>query len=157
MEAGLVAQLHHETAIAARPEAVWDALIDVAAWSQWNPTYTDPDGPLVPGKTVRMKLALGPVKVPMRQQVTVVEAPRQLLWHTVNVMPGLMDVDRYFRLTAQPDGTTLFSQGETAQGWMTPVLSPLIKRGVIKGFAALGDALRERVLTGARVGVQADE
>jgi hypothetical protein len=144
----LVARLHHETPIAAPPDVVWKALVDVASWPEWNPTLLSADAPLAPGRTVRMKLRLGRMRVPMRQQILTVEPPHQLVWRSINGMPGMMDVDRVFRVETQPDGSALLIQSETARGPLTPLLMPLLTRRIFDGYVALGDALRDRLEDG---------
>jgi hypothetical protein len=92
-----------------------------------------------------MRLRLGPVRVPLRQRIQRVEPPHLLTWRTTNGLPGLMDVDRTFRLTPAIDGTTKLEQSETASGLLAPLLGPLLARPIVAGFEALGDALRRRV------------
>lgn len=130
--------------LAASPQDVWDALTDVRDWGRWNPTLRRANGPLVVGTTVRMQLRLGPVWVPMRQEVEVVDAPRRLAWRSINGVRGFMDVDREFRLDPV-DGGTRLTQQETATGPGAPVLMPLLHDLIRDGYAALAEALATRV------------
>lgn len=131
------------TVVPATRERVWAALVDVDDWSAWNPTLRDADGPLEPGATVRMRLRLGPVWVPMRQQVRVVEPPERLVWRTITGVPGLLDVDREF-LLADADGGTRLVQQETASGPGSVVL-PLIRAWIHSGYEGIAAGLAERV------------
>jgi hypothetical protein len=131
------------TVVPAARERVWAALVDVDAWSSWNPTLRDADGPLRPGATVRMRLRLGPVWLPMRQQVRVVEPVERLAWRTVTGVPGLLDVDREFVLEDAGTGTRLVQQ-ETASG-PGRVVVPLLRRWILAGYEGIAAGLVDRV------------
>jgi FAD/FMN-containing dehydrogenase len=135
---------YHVTTIAAAPEVVWETLVDVASWSDWNPTLRTSARQLAPGRTVWMWLTLGRLSVPLHQHIRRMEAGRLLTWRTTNGLPGLLDVDRVFQLTANGSGTTLV-QSETTSGLLAPVLAPRLTPAVEAGFAALGTALQRRV------------
>ncbi len=141
-------ELWHETVIRAAPEAVWEALVDVASWRAWNPTFLDPEGPLVPGTTVPMRLRMGPFRMPMQQDIRVVDPPRILAWRSTNLRRGVMDVDRMFAVEAGTGGDTILTQSETASGWAVPFGYPLLRRSILSGFAALGDGLRRHLEEG---------
>lgn len=141
--------LRHEVAIAAPAERVWEALVDVGSWPQWNPTLRDADGPLEVGRWVRMDLQLGPVRIPVRQHVQLVDAPHRLAWRTRNVADGFMDVDRTFEIEPLPGGGVVLRQGETARGPVGPVAMPLLRRWILAGYDDLARALKSRVEDGS--------
>lgn len=141
----MAAELYHATSITSPVGAVWDTFIDVGAWSRWNPTFRTSQHRLTPGRTVWMRLKLGPISEPLRQHVRRVEPGRLLTWRTVHGFPGLMEVDRVFRLTPGDDGTTTLEQSETASGLLARPLTPLLARPILAGFEALGDALPREV------------
>jgi hypothetical protein len=138
-------RLHVATRIAAPVQVVWDVLVDVDAWDEWNPTLATSSDHLAPDQTLWMRLRLGPVRIPLRQRIRRVDPPHLLTWRTTNGLPGLMDVDRTFRLTTAADGTTTLEQSEEASGLLAPLLGPLLARPITAGFEALGEALRRRV------------
>ena len=140
--------LHHRAVIAASPDRVWDALVDVAAWSDWNPTLFDVDGPLEPGSDVSMTLQLGPLRMPMLQHVQEVDGPHRLTWRSRNVADGFMDVDREFEIEPLPGGGVVLHQGETALGPVAPVAMPLLRRWIMAGYADLARALQDRLEDG---------
>ena len=137
--------LHHETVIDASAEEVWEVLADAEHWHEWNPTLRDADGPLVPGRWGRMRLRLGPLTVPMQQHVRTVEERRVLQWRSRNVADGVMDVDRTFEITPNPDGGVVLRQSETARGVVAPVVFPVLRRPILAGYERLAKALKDRV------------
>jgi len=141
--------LHHDTVVAASAQRVWDVLVDVDAWPQWNPTLLDADRPLVPGDHVAMTLQLGPFQVPMLQHVQEVAGPHRLAWRSRNVADGFMDVDRTFVIDPLPGGGVVLRQGETALGPVAPVAMPVLKRWILAGYVDLAQALKARVEDGS--------
>jgi hypothetical protein len=141
-----------ETIIEAPPERVWEILVDVGRWHEWNPTFFDVrEGTLAPGHELRMNLQLGPLKVPMRQQVRTVDPPRELVWRSKQLVPAAaFDVIRSFRLEPAGEGRTRLVQSEHLFGYLAPLMARLIGKLVAKGYENLGRALGERVADGKR-------
>ncbi|HUP15234.1 MAG TPA: SRPBCC domain-containing protein [Acidimicrobiia bacterium] len=138
-------ELRHETAIGATPDAVWQALVDVAAWPEWNPTLSSADGPLGEGKWVAMTLQLGRRRRKVHQHVSPVDVPHRLAWRSRNLFEKFMDVDRTFDLVPTPEGGTLLVQAEVAHGPVAPVALLFLKGKILDGYVALGEALRRRL------------
>lgn len=137
-------ELRHETIIDAPVEQVWRTFTDTDAWPQWNPTLPSAGGPLLVGTTVRMRLRLGPLLLPVRQQVRVVEEPRLIRWTTVSV-PSLFEVDRTFEMWPLAGDRTHFAQYETGSTWLAAKVVPMLERPIEDGYEALAEALRTRL------------
>lgn len=137
-------ELRHEAIIEAPAEEVWEALVDVAAWPEWNPTLLRCDLPLVAGSNVKMKLQLGPLVLPMRQLVLEVDAPRLLRWKT-RQPPGVFEVERSFELQPLAGGRTHFSQYEVGATWVAARIVPLLERPIEEGYRRLAQALDQRL------------
>ncbi len=140
--------LRTETVLDAPPEQVWEMLSDLGAWDTWNPTLfaVRPGSVLEPGREIRMKLRLGPVVVPMRQQVRVVDPPRELRWRSKQLVPApLLDVIRHFRLEPLEGSRTRLIQTEAMSGFLAKPTARLIGKLIVKGYDDLGRALATRV------------
>ena len=141
--------LRTETVIDAPPARVWEILADLPAWDTWNPTLfaVRPGfGALEPGKEIRMKLRLGRIVVPMRQQIRVVDPPHELRWRSKQLVPApALDVIRSFLLEPVEGGRTRLRQNETMTGFLAKPTSKLIGKLVVKGYDDLGRALARRV------------
>ena len=139
-------ELRVETVIDAPPDRVWAVLADFAHWDAWNPTLLHPNGPPVPGTEVRMKLQLGPVKVPMRQQIREVAPPSRLVWRSRQALPQALDVERHFEIEPLDDGRrSRLVQSETTTGWLAGLEVALLGRMIKQGYENMARALAERV------------
>ena len=140
--------LRSETVVDAPPEQVWEVLSHLVAWDAWNPTLfaVRPGSSLEPGREVRMKLRLGGLVVPMRQQIRVVDPPRELQWRSKQMVPApALDVVRSFLLEPLEGGRTRFVQTEAMSGFLAKATSRLIGELVVRGYDDLGRALAARV------------
>jgi hypothetical protein len=139
--------LRVETVIDAPPEEVWRHLVDMKGWNAWNPTLFDVQGGSAePGQEIRMKLRLGRITVPMRQQIRAVDPPREFTWRSKQLVPApALDVVRSFRLEPLDGGRTRLVQTETMSGFLARPTAQLIGKLVVRGYEDLGRALAGRV------------
>jgi len=137
--------LHVETVVDATPEQVWEALADFGSWNEWNPTLFQASGPPAVGSQVRMKLQLGPFKVPMRQQILSIDPPHELVWRSLQPVQSALDVVRRFRVEPLEGGRTRLLQSETTNGFLGAIEVRLLGKAIKRGYANLGQALSRRV------------
>jgi hypothetical protein len=138
-------ELRVETVIEAPPERVWGVLADFAQWDHWNPTLLHPNGPPVPGTEVRMKLQLGRVKVPMRQQIREVAPPHRLVWRSRQPVPQALDVERHFDIEPVDGQRSRLVQSEITTGWLAGIEVALLGGAIKRGYENMARALAERV------------
>lgn len=146
-------ELRYEVIVDAPTARVWEVLVDVAAWPEWNPTLVRCDAPLVAGTDVTMRLQLGPLKLPMRQQILEVDPPRLLRWKTRQV-PGLFEVERTFELKPLAGDRTHLAQYETGATPLAGKVVPLLERPIEDGYVNLAAALAARVAALGAEGAQ---
>lgn len=141
--------LRSETVLDAPPDRVWEILADLAAWDTWNPTlFAVRPGTetLEVGKEIRMKLRLGRIVMPMRQQIRMVDPPHELRWRSKQLVPApALDVNRSFRLEPFDGGRTRFVQSEAMSGFLAKPTSRALGKLIVKGYEDLGRALAGRV------------
>lgn len=141
-----VPELRTETIIDAAPEQVWEILVDMARWDEWNPTLFKVKGEPIVGEEVRMKLRLGRFRVPMRQRILVVDRPRELVWNSLQPLPGALDVIRRFQLEVVGSGAqTRLVQSEATAGYLARIEVMLLGRAIVEGYEQLARALARRV------------
>lgn len=149
------AGVRSEVVLDAPPERVWAVLADMPGWNIWNPTLFDVRRPAsatddhwepAPGMEVRMTLRLWKLKVPMRQQVRVVEPPHELVWRSKQMLPAsAFDVIRTFRLAPVEGGKTRLIQFEQGSGFLAHAIFCVIGKGVTDGYDAMVKALVQRL------------
>ena len=139
-------QLRTEMEIDAQAERVWAVLTDFTSWDQWNPTLFKASGNPVVGTEIRMKLRLGRLTVPMRQQVRVLDPPRELVWRSKQLVPAAaLDVVRHFVLEPLGDDRCRLVQSEDTTGFLASLEVLLLGRTIERGYENLGRALAARV------------
>ncbi len=135
-----------ETAIdiAAPPRAVWDVLVDFAAYPDWNPFIRRLQGEARVGARLEVTVQ-PPGGKPMTFKPTVLAADpaRELRWLGRVLLPGLFDGEHGFRLEPTAGGCRLH-HGETFTGLLVPLFGRMLD-GTAQGFGALNQALKERV------------
>jgi hypothetical protein len=138
-----------ETVLVEAPvAAVWAVLTDTAAYPDWNPFITELTGDLVAGSRLRARIAPpGGRSMVFRPTVTVVETGRRFEWLGHLGVPGVFDGRHSFTLEPVGDATRVV-QAEEFSGALAPFTGSMLRR-TQQGFAAMNEALRERVLATA--------
>lgn len=142
-------EIYTEIEIAASPAQVWRALLDVAAYPDWNPFIVRVAGSLEPGSRPDVSIQLQPGRCVSFKPVVIRRLDnRELRWIGRTGFAGLFDGEH--SLAIEPDGAgSLFVQREIFSGVLLPFLWPRLKRRVAAGFDAMNGALKLRVESGA--------
>ncbi|MDQ6616802.1 MAG: SRPBCC domain-containing protein [Actinomycetota bacterium] len=145
--------VHDHIDIDASPERVWQVFTDFRSFPSWNPFIRKMKGELLPGRRLRITLRLGRRMLRFRPRVTVVRPARELRWLARQRIPRLFDVERGFEFEPRGPSRTRFVQFEIGRGLMAPIVMPIMRRRIAKGYAALNKALKARAEgTGGMVG-----
>jgi len=135
-----------ETAIdiAASPQAVWNVLVDFAAYPDWNPFIRRLQGEATVGARLEVTVQ-PPAAKPMTFKPTVLAAApaRELRWLGRVPMPGLLDGEHGFRLEPTAGGCRLH-HGEEFRGILVPLFGRMLDT-TARGFTAMNEALKQRV------------
>lgn len=138
-------EIHTEIEIAAPPEAVWEVLAAIDAWSEWNPVIggVKLDGPLREGTPGRLMLVLPPPagRRTLAVRLVTVRPGRELAWK--GGVPGVVEGRHGFRLERSGEGTRLVHT-EVFSGVLAPVLVRLLRGQLGKGYRRLNQGLRNR-------------
>jgi hypothetical protein len=137
---------HIETRIDihASPEAVWEVLMDVDGYGEWNPFMTIEERP-VAGERVTVRLTPpGKPTTTFTPEVLVADG-RELRWRGKLLVDGLYDGEHAFTLEERPDGTTRLVHGETFSGLLVGPVNWWLGDATERGFVAMNEALAERV------------
>jgi hypothetical protein len=131
--------------IAAPAECVWEALTDVARWSDWSHWLAWDSG--TPALGERLQLRLTPPDgggYAFAPEVIVLDAPRHFAWIGRTGAPGVFDGEHHFVLTPIDQGTRLENR-ERYSGILSPLMRHLpMMKGAKAGFDAMNEELRAR-------------
>jgi len=144
----MTAELRTFVHIDATPERVWQVLVDLPAYPQWNPFITSVEGPFAVGG--RVSITLLPLnallRVTLRAAVVEVTACRRLRfrlrWARLGI-PGLFDIDYTLTLTPQDGGVRLWENAQF-RGLLVPLLTRPVNRDASVAFEAMNAALKNR-------------
>ncbi len=128
--------------IDASRSAVWDVLVDGAAWTEWDSAVVRVDGEITPGGTVTVYPEVNPKR---GFPVTVVEfvPGERMVWR--GGMPlGLFTGTRTYTLSEQPDGKVRFEMREDYTGPMAGLIVKSIP-DLGPSFSRFANGLKQRV------------
>ena len=131
--------------IDAPPERVWEVLVDLAAYREWNPFIVEASGVVAVGETLSLRMAL-PGRSPMtiEPRLLVVDPGRELRWKGRLFLPGLFDGEHWFILEPLAGDRTRLDHSERFAGLLLPLLKGMIYERTLEAFHALNDALAAR-------------
>jgi hypothetical protein len=138
--------IHTEREIGAPPSVVWEALTDLAAYAEWNPTVTFAAGDLEVGSELALRVRpTGGRSRAITATVTAVDPERRLEWVGVVGGPWLFEGRHTFELHSLDGDRTRFVNRERVRGLTAPIV---VRDDAAEAYEALNDALAERVTGG---------
>jgi hypothetical protein len=134
-----------EIEIDAPVERVWNILVDLDSYPQWNPFTVRVDSTLEVGSTVDLYVRMKPNKeIVQREIVTVVEPNKKLSWGLTMGAKFLLFTDRYQVLEALGPNKTRYFTSDDFSGVLTPLVMMLYGKHIKRGFDGIAAALKER-------------
>ena len=111
--------------IRARPETVWKLLTDLAAYPTWNTTVDKVDGTLALGQKITLQVKSAPGKA-FPVKVTVLDAPRKMVWTGGAPLKFIFKGERTFLLTPKDSDVVEFSMEEVFDGLLAGAIGKSI-------------------------------
>jgi len=125
--------------INADQHTIWELLTDAAGYPNWNPAVIGIEGTIAPGEKLKLTSIVNPDRQ-FKMTVSEFDAPRGMVWS--GGMPlGLFKGVRTYLVTADDNGTSLFSMEEVYSGLMEPVISKSIP-DLTDSFEQFADGLK---------------
>jgi hypothetical protein len=137
-------KLEHRLGIKAPAHVVWEIVSDLSTWHEWNPLYTQAKGVVGFGELLTLTLALPGQKPRVIRPRVLDWAPDEAIHWKLSMLMGLVDTTRYLEIEKMSDTGCIFSNGEIFDGPLGPMVAKRMKRAIREGFAAMGEALRDR-------------
>ena len=82
------------TTISATPEAIWDILVDISNWTEWDTTIQEIEGNAAPGGKIKLRAKVNPGRA-FSLNVTEFSPPGRMVW-TGGMPLGLFKGERTF-------------------------------------------------------------
>lgn len=137
-------RIEHRIGIQAPAEVIWESLFDVPGWAAWNPLYPKASGQVRIGTVLDLELRL-PGQQPREIKPVILDwAPNDHIHWNLKMMGGLVKTTRYLEIEILSETGCIFSNGEIFDGLMGASVARRLRRPIHAGFAALGEALRDR-------------
>ncbi|GGF33244.1 SRPBCC domain-containing protein [Echinicola rosea] len=127
--------------IHARPEEVWEVLMETNKYPEWNPFVTSLSGEMAEGNRIKVKLP-GMTFAP---KILTIRPFSEFRWKGKLLLNGLFDGEHSFELHPYNNDTTLFVHAETFSGLLVPLFKKQLRTTTKDGFEAMNNALKERV------------
>ena len=124
---------------------VWEVLVALDRYAEWNPQIPRANGRLEVGARIRLRLAL-PARPTLDLSATIeeVQPDRLLTWRGHVVRPWLFEGYRKFAIRPIHGARVSVTHVEDIHGFLAPVFSVLMGAAVAKSQQALNAALRAR-------------
>jgi hypothetical protein len=128
--------------VAAPPAAVWAVLVDLSHYPDWNPVFREATGEITAGKRIKLR-SVHPCSgrmMTIKPKIVSADPGTELRW--ASGLPGVINGEHSFRLTAEGDGTRLV-QSEAFRGLLVLFSGKVLAR-VQASFASLNEAVKKR-------------
>lgn len=131
--------------ISAPRPAVWDVLVDVARYPEWNPFTVRVDTTFALGSPVRMRVALLPwLVIPQTEVISSYDEGRSFSWGVTMGGRWFLQADRVQVLEDLPGGRTRYTTTDTFTGRGVALNHLLTGRLVQRGFDGVASGLKRR-------------
>ncbi len=138
-------EIYTEITINTNPDTVWETLINVRRYSEWNPLIRFVRGKLSPGELITIKIYLQDSK-PKTFTVFVVKIIpcHTIQWSGHYIIPGLLDSQHIFELLDNLNGTTALIHRELYTGIFSVIVSMIMGNRIRRGFELMNTKLKEK-------------
>ena len=139
-------EIHTEIDIDADAAAVWDVLVDLASYPEWNPMVRKASGEIRVGERLRLHYEpKGRKKRSFNPLLLVVEPGRELRWQGRPGVRFLFESEHIYLLKETSEGKTHLDHDMNFWGLLIPPVKNLIEKATRVPFNDLNRAMKERV------------
>lgn len=140
-----MASVRSEVEIDAAPERVFDILVDLAAYPEWNPFTPRVESSLELGAPVHLHVRLRGKKLSHRvEYVSALERPSRLCWGASIGARFLLRAERCQTLEPLADGRTRYVNEDVLSGPLAPLAMWSFGGAMQRGFDDVALALKKR-------------
>lgn len=137
-------ELRTEIEIQAAPEKIWQALIALDKYPEWNPFIHHAIGTAKVGEKVDITVRSKPKDLILHCIVVKVEPGKELRWKYHVMTPGLFRGEHIFTIETGGDNQVRFVDREIFNGLLVPLQAKDIDTNSRRGFEEMDRALKLR-------------
>lgn len=138
-------ELRTEAMIDARPQTVWNVLMDFYSYSEWSPFIKHIEGESEVGSRLRVRMRQPEGKeMTFKPKVLVKEKNKEFRWLGKMGPGGLFNGEHYFIIEPKGEKRTRFVHGERFTGLLVPMLWRSLNTDTRRGFMEFNRAIKER-------------
>ena len=139
-------KIEHRVGIAVPADILWEIVSDIPRWPEWTVIYPAAKGVVGYGEKLSLTLAL-PNQKPVDIQPRIIDwAPNEAIHWKIPLYGGFGSGVHYLEIEALSEAGCIFSNGEILGGLAARWSSIAVRRSMKAGYAALGEALKDRAL-----------
>jgi hypothetical protein len=137
--------IDHTLRIEAPAAQVWQGIVDLDRYPEWNPFVVACRSTLVPGDSIEMRVRLfGSLAQPQRETIFEHEPGRRLSYGLAPNALGALASLRSHEVEAITPTATRYRSHFELSGWLSPVVAGLLGGRLRVGFEAMSQAIRRR-------------
>ena len=138
-------EVSHEIAVAASPSVVWDVLIDLDRYPEWNRYSPIVRGRVAVGEVIWVEAHLDDEIQHVQNIVISVEPNQELCWQSTDWYGFLASGTRCRWLSAAPGGETLLVHHEVMSGPLAWLIKLIYRDRIERGLKLVDESIAERV------------
>jgi len=134
-------ELRTEIEINASTNEVWEALVNLEDYKNWNPFITKANGYVIENQVINVN----PGGIKFSPTVLKVEPNKQFNWLGKLWFKGLFYGEHSFELITLENNRTLFKHSEKFKGILVPLFKKMLNVETKASFIEMNQALKKRV------------
>jgi hypothetical protein len=141
-------RIEHDLAVAASAERVWQVIVDLERYGEWNPFVVACRSSLVVGEPIEMHVRVLPwFAQPQRETIFEHEAGRRLCYGVSGGALGALASRRCHEVTATGPARARYVSRFALSGPLMPLVRGLLGGRLRAGFSAMSLAIQRRAET----------
>lgn len=138
-------ELRTEIDIGASSTEVWNILVNINSWKEWNPIISNSSGEVSVGSKLIMEMKgkgdeAGPKYEPV---ITKLEEPNIFHWRAKMGFEFLFTNDKFMELQTVGSGTKLIHREEYS-GLLVPIFWDMLEEGALPMLNSMNEALKKK-------------
>ena len=137
--------IEHDLEIAASAERVWQVIVELDRYPEWNPFVVACRSSLVVGEPIDMRVRVLPwFAQPQRETILEHQPGRRLCYGVPGDALGALASRRCHEVSALGPARARYVSRFALSGWLMPVVRGLLGARLRAGFTAMSEAIQRR-------------